>query len=186
MTAQQDFPVPDAGLMRRDPRSGAVIADNATVVGDVRLAADVNVWFQCVLRGDEAPITIGARTNVQDGAIIHTDTGKPCVIGADCTIGHAAMVHGLEIGAGTLIGIHATILGGARIGAGCVIAAGAVVKENAEIPADSLVVGVPGRVIRPVGEKEREFMRHSIPTYLELANRYLPRADRKPAGTYRS
>ena len=175
------FPVPDEGLFYRHIESGALIARNAVLTGMVHLAHDVNVWFNCVLRGDEAPITIGERTNIQDGTIIHTDTGLPCDIGSDCTIGHAAMIHGIEIGDNCLIGINSVILGRARIGAGSVIAAGAVVKEGAEIPPDSLVVGVPGRIVREVGAKERDFIRHSIPIYLELANRYLPVDERRPA-----
>ncbi len=174
------FPVPDEGLVRRDPASGALIACTAVVTGDVRLGRDVNIWFGAVVRGDEAPITIGERTNVQDGVVIHTDSGLPCVIGKECTIGHGAVVHGIEVGDGCLIGIQSTILGRARIGAGAVVAAGALVREGAEVPPGVLVAGVPAKVIREVSEKEREFLRHSIPTYLRLANRYLPRSERRP------
>lgn len=164
---------PRRGLFRRVP-GGAMVAHDAVITGDVILGRDANVWFHCVLRGDEAPIRIGDRTNVQDGTIIHTDSSLPCRIAEDVTIGHAAMIHGIEIGAGCLIGIKAVILGRSRIGAGSVIAAGCVVKEGAEIPPGVLVAGVPGRIVREVGEKEREFMRHSIPTYLRLARLYLP------------
>lgn len=182
--AAEAFPVPDEGLFHRDAQSGALLANNAIVTGDVRLGRDVNVWFNCVVRADEAAITIGERTNVQDGTILHTDSGLPCVIGADCTIGHAAMIHGIEIGAGCLIGIKAVILGRAKIGAGSVIAAGAVVKEAAEIPPGVLVAGVPGRIVRDVKDKEREFIRYSVPTYLRLANRYLPLGERRPEAEF--
>lgn len=166
------FPLPPRGLMRRVP-GGGIVAVNAIVTGDVALERDCNVWFNCVLRGDEAPIRIGARTNVQDGVIVHTDHGWPCTIAGDCTVGHGATIHGVEIGPGCLVGIQAVILGRARIGAGCVIAAGAVVREDAVIPPGVLVAGVPGRVVREVGEKEREFMRYSVPNYLRLAQLYL-------------
>lgn len=176
------FPVPARGYFRRLP-SGALIADNAIVTGDVHLEPEVSVWFNTVIRGDCSQIRIGARTNVQDGTIIHTDTGYDLEIGPDCTIGHMAMIHAERIGAGCLIGIKSVILGHANIGEGCVIAAGAVVKERAEIPAGSLVAGVPARIIREVGEKEREFMKMSIPHYVELASSYLPEGERPTGGS---
>lgn len=153
--------------------SGAIVARDAIVTGDVELAEDVSVWFGCVIRGDDAPISIGARTNVQDGAIIHCDTGQAQTIGADCTIGHRAMLHGVLIGNDVLIGMSATVLGGATIGDGAVVAAGAVVRENAVIPPRTLVAGVPARVIREVSDKEIAFMRHAIPHYVETAESYL-------------
>ncbi|MHC4836968.1 MAG: gamma carbonic anhydrase family protein [Planctomycetota bacterium] len=160
------------GLMRRLD-SGAMVAEGAMVIGDVTLAEDVSIWFGCVVRGDDAPITIGARTNVQDGTVIHCDTGCPQVIGRDCTIGHRAMLHGVHIGDDVLIGMSATVLGGARIGDGAVVAAGALVKENFEVPPRTLVAGVPARVVREVSEKELAFMRHAIPHYVETARSYL-------------
>ena len=175
MSDTEEFPTPRAGLMRRVP-GGAMVARDAIVTGDVTLGQDVSVWFGCVVRGDDAPITIGARTNVQDGAIIHCDTGAAQVIGSGCTIGHRAMLHGVEIGDDVLIGMSATVLGGARIGAGAVVAAGAVVKENAEVPPRTLVAGVPARVVREVSAKELAFMRHSIPHYIETAETYLDEA----------
>lgn len=167
-----DFPLSPRGLMRRTP-SGAYVARGAIVTGDVELGAGASVWFGCVIRGDDAPIKIGPRTNVQDACVIHCDTGAPQTIGADCTIGHGAIVHGVEVGDGVLIGMGATILGGARIGAGAVIAAGAVVRENAVVPPRALMAGVPARFVREVSAKEIEFMRHSIPHYLETARSYL-------------
>ena len=169
---QDPFPLPRRGLMRRVP-GGAIVARDAIVTGKVELAEDVSVWFGCVLRGDDASIKIGPRTNVQDGSIIHCDTDQDQVIGADCTIGHRAMLHGVEIGNDVLIGMSATVLGGAKIGDGAVVAAGALGKENAVIPPRTLVAGVPARVIREVSEKELAFMRHAIPHYVETAESYL-------------
>ena len=166
------FPLPPAGLFREV--DGAYVARNAIVTGDVTLGRESSIWFNCVVRGDESPITIGDRTNIQDGTILHTDTGVPLDIAEDCTVGHAAMIHARTVGRGTLIGIKAVVLGGARVGNHCVVAAGAVVKENAVIPDHTLVAGVPARVIRAVGEKELEFMRQSVPIYIGLARRYLP------------
>lgn len=166
------IPWPPRGLMLRTA-SGAYVARGAVVTGDVTLGADASVWFGCVIRGDDAPITIGPRTNVQDGTIIHADTDRPHRIGADCTIGHRAMLHGVRIGDGVLIGMSATVLGGAVVGDGAVVAAGALVKENFEVPPRTLVAGVPARIVREVSEKEIEFMRRSIPHYVEQARAYL-------------
>lgn len=167
-----EFPLPARGLMSRSP-SGAYVARGAVVTGQVELGEDVSVWFGCVIRGDDAPIRIGPRTNVQDGCVIHCDTGAPQTIGAGCTIGHGAILHGVEVGDGVLIGMGATVLGGARIGDGAVIAAGALVRENAVVSPRALMAGVPARFVREVSDKEVEFMRHSIPHYIETARGYL-------------
>jgi carbonic anhydrase/acetyltransferase-like protein (isoleucine patch superfamily) len=153
----------------------AFIASTAVVVGDVTLGRDSSVWYGAILRGDCAPLTIGELTNVQDGAIVHADTGVPNEIGAGCTIGHAAVVHGRRVGDHCLIGIQCAILGGAEIGDGCIIAAGAVVKENAIIPPRSLVAGVPGRVVRAVSDEELAQFREHAATYLQLALGHLRR-----------
>ena len=166
------FPLPRRGLMRRVP-SGAIVAFGAMVIGDVQLSENVTVWFNVTIRGDDAPITIGARTNVQDNCCVHCDTDVPQSIGSDCTIGHSATVHGAHIGNGVLIGMGATILGGARVGDGAVIAAGAVVKENFEVPPGVLVAGVPAKIIREISDKERAFMAHAVPHYIETAESYL-------------
>ena len=172
MTDSDAFPMPRAGLMRRVP-GGAYVAKNAIVTGDVTLAEDVSIWFGVTIRGDDAPISIGPRTNMQDNSVIHCDTDAPQRIGADCTIGHGAILHGVEMGDGVLVGMGATILGGAKIGEGAVIAAGALVKENAEVPPHTLMAGVPARAVREISEKERAFMAHSIPHYVETARSYL-------------
>jgi len=153
--------------------SGAFIAYNATVTADVRLGADSSVWFNAVVRGDVAPVTIGERVNIQDGAVVHCDTGFPNTIEDDVSIGHRAVVHGERVRRGTLIGMGAVLLGHTDIGEECLIAAGAVVTPGMRIPDRSLVAGVPGKIIRPVSEKEHEYLQWLSRRYVELVNRYL-------------
>jgi len=150
----------------------AYIAEGAILRGRVTLAAQTSVWFGAVIRGDVEPVTIGARSNVQDLAVIHCDPGYPCEIGEDVTIGHAAVVHGAKVESGALIGIRAVVLNGARIGAGSIIGAGAVVTERAEIPPGSLVVGVPGKVLRPTSQEQRDHILANAANYVLSAARY--------------
>jgi carbonic anhydrase/acetyltransferase-like protein (isoleucine patch superfamily) len=124
------------------------IAPDANVIGKVVLEAGVSIWFGVTLRGDNEVIHVGPGSNVQDHCMMHTDMGYPLVIGAGCTIGHKAMLHGCTIGENTLIGMGATVLNGARIGRDCLIGAGALITEGKEIPDGSLVMGAPGRVVR--------------------------------------
>ncbi|MDP2085208.1 MAG: gamma carbonic anhydrase family protein, partial [Gemmobacter sp.] len=124
------------------------VAPGAHVMGKVVLEAGASIWFCATLRGDNEEIRVGAGSNVQETCVLHTDMGSPLVIGANCTIGHKAMLHGCIIGEGTLIGMGATILNGARIGKGCLIGAGALITEGKEIPDGSLVMGAPGKVVR--------------------------------------
>ena len=161
-----------AGLMR-PLEGGAFAATNATVTGDVTLGADVGIWFGCVLRGDDAPLTVGARTNIQDLTMIHADTGVPNVIGAGCTVGHRAILHGAEVGDRCLIGMGAILLGGSRIGAGSLVAAGAVVKEGFVVPPRSLVVGLPARVVRTLSDAELEAIEASAEGYVQKIRLYL-------------
>lgn len=147
------------------------VAPNASVIGKVRLAEDASVWFHATLRGDNELIDIGARTNIQDGCILHTDMGYPLTLGEGCTVGHMAMLHGCTIGPGCLIGMGATILNGAVIGENSVIGAHALVGEGKEIPPRSLVVGTPGRVVRELGDEE-------IGRYTRLAQNYVDNAAR--------
>jgi carbonic anhydrase/acetyltransferase-like protein (isoleucine patch superfamily) len=128
------------------------VAPDARVIGKVTLGDEVGIWFGAVLRGDNERITIGARSNVQEHCVLHTDMGYPLTIGEGCTIGHRAILHGCVIGENSLVGMGATIMNGARIGANCVIGAGALVPEGKEIPDGSLVVGVPAKVIRALDE----------------------------------
>lgn len=154
-------------------RGEALVASTAMVKGEVTLGRDTSVWYGAVVRGDCAPITIGDRSNVQDNAVIHSDTGVPNDIGADCTIGHLAMVHGRRLGDRCLVGIGAVILGGAEIGDECIIAAGAVVKENAVIPPRSLVAGVPGKIVREVRDDEAAHFAGHAQHYVEIARGHL-------------
>ncbi len=154
-------------------RGQALVASTAVVVGDVQLGRDASIWYGAVVRGDCARITIGPLTNVQDGAVVHADTGVPNDIGAAVTIGHGAVVHGRSVGDGTLIGIKAVVLGGARVGEGCLIAAGAIVKEHAVIPPRSLVAGVPGKIVRQLSEEEAAGLREHAAHYLQIAKGHL-------------
>jgi carbonic anhydrase/acetyltransferase-like protein (isoleucine patch superfamily) len=124
------------------------IAPDANVIGHVRLAEDVGIWFGATLRGDNELIDIGPRSNIQERAMLHTDFGFPLVVGADCTIGHHAILHGCIIGDNSLIGMGATVLNGARIGRNCLVGANALVIEGKEFPDNSLIVGAPARAIR--------------------------------------
>nr|BAT29820.1 transferase [Aureimonas sp. AU22] len=148
------------------------IAPGAHVIGDVTLGSEVGVWFGAVIRGDVARITVGARTNIQDGAILHADPGFPLEIGEGCTIGHRAVVHGCTLGDNTLVGMGATILNGARVGANCLVGAGALVTEGKAFPDGSLIVGAPARVVRPLDEAAIEGLRQSAARYVANARRF--------------
>ena len=152
---------------------GAMIADNATVIGDVRLAADVSIWFGVTVRGDDSWIEMGEATNIQDNAIVHVDLDAPQRIGRGVTVGHGAILHGVEIGDYCLIGMGAKLLGGSRIGEYSIVAAGTAVLENKVIPPRSVVVGVPGRVIRPVTDDEVKDMHWRAQHYVQRAQSYL-------------
>jgi carbonic anhydrase/acetyltransferase-like protein (isoleucine patch superfamily) len=143
------------------------IAPSAQVMGRVRIEAAASIWFGAVLRGDNEYITLGAGANIQENCVCHTDIGFPLVIGAGCTIGHSAILHGCEIGNNSLIGMGATVLNGARIGRNCLIGAGALVPEGKVIPDNSLVVGVPGKVVRELGEKSAQSLCASALGYQE-------------------
>lgn len=148
------------------------VADNARLIGDVRLAAQSSVWFNVTIRGDLETITVGERSNVQDGAVLHTDPGEPLTIGADVTVGHMAMLHGCTIGDGSLIGIGAIVLSGARIGRGCLIGAGALIPEGKVIPDRSVVLGAPGKVVRTLGDEEAWGLCEAARHYVKNAARY--------------
>ena len=133
----------------------AWVADTAVLVGKVVVEAEASVWFGAVARGDNEEIRVGAGSNVQENAVLHTDMGYPLTIGANCTIGHKAMLHGCTIGDGTLIGMGATVLNGAKIGSGCLIGACALITEGKVIPDGSLVMGSPGKVVRELDPTAR-------------------------------
>src|SRR5580700_1527626 len=152
------------------------LAHNATVMGDVTIGEQASFWFNAVVRGDVAPVTIGRRVNVQDGSVIHCDSGVANVIEDDVTIGHRAVVHGTFVGRGSLIGIGAILLGRTRIGSECLIAAGAVVPPGLEVPDRMVVMGVPGKIVRAVREEELKYMRWLTPHYVALAEKHLGHA----------
>jgi carbonic anhydrase/acetyltransferase-like protein (isoleucine patch superfamily) len=143
----------------------AYIAPSATVVGDVTLEAHASVWYGCMLRGDIAPITVGPETNIQDLTVVHVDPGRGTVIGPRVGIGHRAIIHGCDIEEGCLIGMGAIVLSHAVIGGGSVIAAGALVREGMRVPPGSLVVGVPGRIVRRVDDELRERILRTVSDY---------------------
>jgi len=148
------------------------IAPDANVIGRVILQDAASIWFGCTLRGDNEEIVIGAGSNVQENTVMHTDPGCPLTIGAGCTIGHKAMLHGCTIGDNTLVGMGATILNRAVIGRNCLIGAGALITEGKEIPDNSLVVGSPGRVIRTLDEAAIEGLRESARNYQRNMRRF--------------
>lgn len=149
------------------------LAENATLIGQVTICAFASVWFQTVLRGDNDLIEVGAHSNVQDGAILHTDQGFPLKIGEYVTVGHKAMLHGCIIDDYSLIGMNATILNGAKIGKYCIIGANALISEGKEIPDYSVVVGIPGKVVRSVSEEDKKMLGSSAETYLKKSKLYL-------------
>jgi carbonic anhydrase/acetyltransferase-like protein (isoleucine patch superfamily) len=154
-----------------DPTS--YVAPGAIVVGDVTLGPRSSVWFNAVLRGDSDAVRLGAESNVQDGAVLHTDTGSPCLVGERCTIGHAAVVHGCTIGDGCLIGMGSVVLSGAVIGDQSIVAAGALIAEGRRYPARSLLVGSPARVLRQVTDEDVErLIVPGVRHYVEFGEMY--------------
>lgn len=150
----------------------AFVAENATLAGSVRLEEGASVWYGAVLRADTGRIVVGAGSNVQDNAVLHTGPELDIVLGRGVSVGHSAVLHGCMIGDGCMIGMHATVLNGAVIGPGCLIAAGALVPERAQIPAGSLVMGVPGKVVRPVSEEQKAAIAANEAEYRELARQH--------------
>lgn len=153
--------------------AGAIfVAENATLAGDVRLEEGSSIWYGAVLRADTGRIVVGAGSNIQDNAVLHTGPGLDVVLGRGVSVGHAAVVHGCTIGDGCLIGMNATILNGTIVGPGCLIAAGALVPEKAEIPAGSLVMGVPGKVVHLVSPAQAAAIAANEAEYRGLAKRH--------------
>ncbi|WP_020653878.1 gamma carbonic anhydrase family protein [Massilia niastensis] len=145
----------------------AFVADNATLIGKVTMQANSSVWYGVTIRGDNERITIGENSNVQEGAIMHTDIGYPMTIGRDVTIGHQAMLHGCTVGDGTLIGIQAVILNGAKIGKGCLVGAGALVTEGKEFPDNMLIIGSPAKAVRELTADGVAGLKRSADGYVE-------------------
>jgi carbonic anhydrase/acetyltransferase-like protein (isoleucine patch superfamily) len=149
------------------------IAPTAAVMGRVILKKNASIWWGCTVRGDNDPIVIGENSNVQDGSVLHADLGSPLTIGANVTVGHMTMLHGCDIGDGSLIGIGAVVLNGARIGKNCLIGAKSLISEGKVIPDNSLVMGAPGKVVREVSEAQLETLRHSAAGYVANWRRYV-------------
>ncbi|MBX3642999.1 MAG: gamma carbonic anhydrase family protein [Rubrivivax sp.] len=154
------------------------LADEATVIGEVTVGENCSVWPAATIRGDNEPVTIGAATNVQEGAVLHTDPGFPLVIGDNVTVGHQAMLHGCAIGDGSLIGIQAIVLNGAVIGRQCLVAAGALVTEKRTFPDRSLIVGAPAVAKRALTEEELQRLADSAKVYSVKAQLFRNRLER--------
>ncbi len=148
------------------------LASSAVVIGDVVLGKNASVWYGAVLRGDQGFIHVGAGTNIQDNVVIHADTEEGTVLADRVTVGHGAVLHDVHVGAGSVIGMNATLLHGARIGEECMIGAGAVLRESFEVPARSVVVGIPGRVVKKLEGSAAKWLEASWEEYVELVERY--------------
>jgi carbonic anhydrase/acetyltransferase-like protein (isoleucine patch superfamily) len=168
------MPVPLYQLDGKHPRLGpeAWVAPSADLIGDVVLGAGASIWFGACLRADNTTITVGARANIQDGAMLHSDPGVPCTIGEEVTVGHHAILHGCTVGARSLIGMGATILNRAIIGEDCIVGAGALVTEGKSFPPGSLIVGSPARAIRTLDDAAKAMLRASAAVYVANARRY--------------
>lgn len=150
----------------------AWVAESAQVIGDVVLAEGASVWFGAVLRGDNTRLQIGARTNIQDGAVLHSDAGQPLTLGDDVTVGHQAMLHGCTVGDGSLIGIQAVVLNGACIGKSCLVGAGAVVTEGKQFEDGWLIIGAPAKAVRQLTPEQIDGMARSASGYVAKAERF--------------
>jgi carbonic anhydrase/acetyltransferase-like protein (isoleucine patch superfamily) len=149
--------------------ASAYVAETSALIGEVTVHDGASVWFGATIRGDNDHITIGCNSNVQEGAVLHTDPGYQLTIGEDVTIGHQAMLHGCSIGSGTTVGMQAVILNGAKIGSNCLVGAGALVTEGKEFPDNSLILGVPAKVVRTLSEEDIAGMRRNTGGYVERA-----------------
>jgi len=168
------------GDKRPEVAESAWVAPGAYVIGAVHLGEESSVWYGAVLRGDTEPIRVGARTNIQDGCILHADPGYPAISGEGCVVGHKAVVHGCEIGDGCLIGMGATVLNGAKIGKGSIVAAGALVPEGRRFPARSLIVGVPAKQAGEVTEEQTRDIARGVRSYVERASTHRETLRRNP------
>ena len=155
-----------------DCHETAWVAETASVIGNVIMSESSSVWFGATLRGDNEPIKLGARSNIQDGAVCHSDPGSPLIIGEDVTVGHLAMIHGCTIGDGSLVGIGATILNGAVIGKNCLIGAHALVTEGKVIPDSSVVMGSPGKVVKTLSDAQAERVKMGAQVYVANSKRF--------------
>ncbi|MGF6176920.1 gamma carbonic anhydrase family protein [Ensifer sp. 4252] len=160
-------------LRPQTPSDGSYwVAPDANIIGQVEIGEDVGIWFGATLRGDNEPIRLGARTNIQENTVIHVDPGFPVTIGEGCTIGHGAIIHGCTIGDNSLIGMGATVLNGAKIGRNCLVGANALVTEGKEFPDNSLIVGAPAKAIRTLDDAAVEGLKRSSSHYVKNWQRY--------------
>jgi len=148
------------------------IAGNATVIGNVTLGHQVGIWFGAVVRGDKDRIVIGDRSNIQDNCVVHTSKGYPVVLGCDVSVGHGAILHGCTLGDRVLVGMGAIVLNGVNVGEGTLIGAGAVITEGMQVPANSVVVGVPGKIIKQTTDAQRDHIKNNASSYVTLAGEY--------------
>jgi carbonic anhydrase/acetyltransferase-like protein (isoleucine patch superfamily) len=152
--------------------ASAWVADSAQVIGNVELGEEASVWFGCILRGDNEVMQIGARCNVQDGSIFHSDPGSPLKLEPGVSVGHQVMLHGCSIGEGSLVGIQAVVLNGARVGKNCIVGAGALVTEGKEFPDGSMILGSPAKVVRMLSPEQIAGLRRIADHYVENARRF--------------
>jgi len=163
----------DLGDQLADIADGVFVAPNASVIGDVCLMPESSVWFGAVIRGDIERISIGRGSNVQDGTVMHTDPHNPCTLGDYVTVGHMAMLHGCNVGDGSLVGIGAILMNGSKIGKNCIVGAHTLVTERKEFPDGVLIMGTPGKIVRELDEQDFATMRANADRYVERAQRYL-------------
>lgn len=166
------MPIYSLDGVRPDIADNAYVAPSAQIIGNVKMADHSSVWFGAVIRGDNDLIEIGARTNIQDNSVLHTDPGIPLIIGDGVIVGHRVMLHGCKIGENSLIGIGATILNGAKIGKNCIIGAHSLITEGKVIPDGSMVVGSPGRIIKSLTEQHFQMLRINSEVYVANAKRF--------------
>jgi len=166
------MPLYEIAGQRPSIADGAWVAPSADLIGDVHLAALASVWFGAVIRADNTPITVGARSNIQEGAMLHSDPGVPCTVGEDVTVGHHAVLHGCTIGDRTLIGMGATVLNRAVIGEDCLVGAGALVTEGKVFPPGYLIVGSPAKAIRPLDDMAKAMLKMSAALYASKQREY--------------
>ncbi len=177
--------LPNSGILMKNPMAiyqlgehapkidaSAYVAESANIIGKVVLGAQVSIWYGATLRGDNETLTIGAKSNLQEGCVVHSDQGYPLSVGAGVTVGHQAMLHGCTIGDGSLIGIQAVILNGAKIGKNSLVGAGALVTEGKEFPDNSLIIGSPAKVVRTLTEEQLAGLKASAASYVERASYY--------------
>lgn len=155
-----------------DVAPSAFIAESANVIGKARIEANVSVWFDATIRGDNELITVGENSNVQEGCVLHTDPGFPLTIGRNVTVGHQAMLHGCTIGEGSLVGIQSVILNGAKIGRNCLVGAGALVTEGKEFPDNSLIIGSPAKAVRTLNADDVARMHGNTANYVDRGQRF--------------